>query len=154
MPIDPVFSNLVNFNKKVSIRKCSKNSKSFALRPSIFFFESQKFQIFEQKKVSFCFSFIAFIALFQQSVGYVWYYFWTIWFNIFSNLLHAKLMWWSVVFYMPTYYIQILNLCAFESLTLSRSCLRSCSFASVIYITFIWWELHNNDRNSKLLFTG
>ena len=29
LPIDPVFSNWVNFNKKLSIINCSKKSKSF-----------------------------------------------------------------------------------------------------------------------------
>ena len=29
LPIDPVFPDWVNFNKKVSIINCSKNSKSF-----------------------------------------------------------------------------------------------------------------------------
>ena len=49
--IDPVFSNWVNFNKKVSIINCSTNSKSFK---AICFFSSkiQKLKVFE-KNVSF-----------------------------------------------------------------------------------------------------
>ena len=46
LPIDPVFSIWVNFNKKVSIINCSTNSKSF--RPSVFFFEIQKLKSFEK----------------------------------------------------------------------------------------------------------
>ena len=50
--------------------------------PSIFFFEIQKLKIFEKKKqVSFCFRFIAFITLFQLSVGYVYSYFARIFFQ-------------------------------------------------------------------------
>ena len=56
-PIDPVFSNWVNVNIKVSIINCSTNSKSFK---AIYFFRSRFF-----------FSFLLFITLFQLSVGYV-----------------------------------------------------------------------------------
>ena len=68
LPIDPVFSNWVNVNKKVSITNCPVNSKSFK---AIFLFEIQKLKILKKKRVSFCFSFIGFITLFQLSVGYV-----------------------------------------------------------------------------------
>ena len=61
MPTDPVFSNWDNFNKKVSILNCSRNSNS--LRTFIF---SSKLK----KKVSF--SFLVFFTLFQLSVGYVY----------------------------------------------------------------------------------
>ena len=54
LPIDPVFSNWVNFNKKVSILNCSTNSKSF--KAICFFLRSSKVDIF--------FSFLAFITVF------------------------------------------------------------------------------------------
>ena len=52
LPFDPVFSNLVNFNKKVSIINCSTISKSF-------------------KAIGFSFRFLAFITFCQLLVGYV-----------------------------------------------------------------------------------
>ena len=46
--IDPVFSNWVNFNKKVPIINCSLNSKSFKAI-CFFFFQIQKLKVFEKK---------------------------------------------------------------------------------------------------------
>ena len=68
LPIDPVFSNWVNFHKKVSIINISTNSKSVW---QFIFFEIQKLKVCEKKTSQFCFSFLAFITLFQLSVGYV-----------------------------------------------------------------------------------
>ena len=47
LPIDPVFSNWANFNKKASIINCSTNSKE--LQGHLFcFFEIQKFKALEK----------------------------------------------------------------------------------------------------------
>ena len=47
LPIDPVFSNWVNVNKKVSITNCPVNSKSFK---AIFLFEIQKLKILKKNE--------------------------------------------------------------------------------------------------------
>ena len=60
----------IRFNtiiKKVSIRKCSRNSKSFE---AIFFCEMQNLKVFFIEKVRFFFSFLAFITLFRLSFSY------------------------------------------------------------------------------------
>ena len=46
LPNDPVCSNWVKFNKKVSIINCFTNSKSF--RAIYFFFEFHKLKVFEK----------------------------------------------------------------------------------------------------------
>ena len=48
LPIDPVFSNWVNFNKKSAIINCSTNSMN--LRLSVFFRNSKVEGFFVQKK--------------------------------------------------------------------------------------------------------
>ena len=47
LPIDPVFSNWVDFIEKVLIINCSRNSKSLK---SNFFFETRKLKVFQKKK--------------------------------------------------------------------------------------------------------
>ena len=54
LPIDPVFSNWVNFNIKVFITNGFTNSKNF--KAIYFFFEIQKLKIFEIKSFFFQFS--------------------------------------------------------------------------------------------------
>ena len=66
LPIDPVFSNWVNFNKNVH-HKLFYKFKS--LKADFFFFEFKKLKVFET--TSFLFSFLVFITFFQLSVGYV-----------------------------------------------------------------------------------
>ena len=60
LPIDPVFSNGVNFIKNLSIIKQSGKSKRY--KQSIFFPEIRKFVFF--------FCLLAFIEFFQLSIGH------------------------------------------------------------------------------------
>ena len=62
VPIDPVFSNWLNLNIKVSIINCSTNSKS--CKANYFFLRNSS---------RFFFSFLAFITLFQLFVGFVYF---------------------------------------------------------------------------------
>ena len=57
LPIDPVFSNWVNFIK-MSMTNCSTNSKSFQ---AVYFFRNSI--VFEKKTSQFFFSFLAFFTL-------------------------------------------------------------------------------------------
>ena len=69
MPIYPVFSNWVNFSKKWSVINLF-FYKFKELSIHLFF---SKFKSFLKKQVSFFFNFLAFITLFQLSVGYVFF---------------------------------------------------------------------------------
>ena len=67
--IDPVFSNLGNFSKTLSIKIVLQIQR--ALMPSIFLTLFSFFFVFEKTNPFFFFSVLAFIALLQLSVRYV-----------------------------------------------------------------------------------
>ena len=64
--LDPVFSNWINFIKKVPVINCSRNSKSFK---GIFFFNSKE-EIFSINKSDFFLFYLRSLTLFQLSVDY------------------------------------------------------------------------------------
>ena len=63
---------------------------------------------------------------------------------IHSNLLHAKLAWLPLVYYAPSYCMEIsvfVYVKPAEYLALSRSCLQCYSFACVAYVNFLCIEI-------------
>ena len=68
LPVDPVFSSWVYVIKKAPIINLSGNSKS--LKDYFFFCEIRKLRFFQQSQY-FLKCLLAFITLFQYSIGYV-----------------------------------------------------------------------------------